>query len=253
MKRCIIALSSDLPRMGKDTFASNCSVRLNLCKFESFSFAHVLKQEVAKHYNLDEHLLMTDAAYKDLHRDKLISFSNDKREENPDIWVDHVIAKLDKYFAEQPAETLANWEGAQCAAITDVRYANEITKLRRKYENDECKVVHVHITVTDIMTMYRRMFADKPIEKWADYLRLIDDISERELQTFHLYIPPETKDDPLTWRVEKNRNPIFTPDFLLYNDYSLLIYTELAKAVTSQIRLQYDLVRLVQEPAPITM
>lgn len=244
MKRCIIALSSDLPRMGKDTFATACKAGMSLCTFESFSFAHVLKQEVSRHYGLDENLMMTDAAYKSEHRDKLISYSNDKRAENPDVWVDHVIYGMNKYFASDNVPKLTGWEGAQIAAITDVRYANEIAKLRQNYENEDCKVIHIHITVTDIMTMFRRLFADLPTEKWAEYLMLIDDISERELQTFHLYIPPATKDDPFTWRVEKNRTPIFKPDFLIYNDYSLMMFNEAARTLACQIRLMHDLVTL---------
>lgn len=195
------------------------------------SFATHLKEYVCKKYKLNFNRMMTEAAYKEFHRDKLIKDSNDLRMENPFIWFD---ALTDKYkhknidlvfiissdYPRQGKDTaaLALMEHSKkiistgrnrsinVLIVPDLRYHNEIDGFKIRMQKYFKRVVHIHVT-TNLETLFWRVGTHDGLYKT---LKLRFDRSERELTA-------ATCD----------------PDYLISNNKSKEVYSDMLYAIWS--------------------
>ncbi len=168
----IFTISSQFPREGKTELAKAFVNQIE----SSFSpyiykhyqpiilnFADQLKKVVAEVYKLDYDKLQNDSEYKALHRDKLITYSNNMRKENPKCWINELIKTYEgNKFKKQPV-----------IFIPDRRYFNE------DFRDYKIKKLVTIFVKTNIDILRKRLNND---EIFLNNLMLQYNESQREMQ-----------------------------------------------------------------------
>lgn len=169
------------------------------------SFAYHLKEYVCKKYKLSLKRMLEDAAYKELHRDKLIREGNEQRVKNPFIWFDAMVEKYKnekidvvfiissdyprqgkdtaaeaiREYCEQAMFSTPDEKGMKILVVPDLRYHNEVDGFKIHMAKYFKHVVHIHVT-TNLDTLFMRVKTHEALYKT---LKLKFDRSERELTT----------------------------------------------------------------------
>lgn len=159
----IIAISGDGMGAGKTFLAK----KLGFQEF-NLSLADCIRHDLSWYYpNYDwynktqaykDHTIVVEAG-KTV-RNMMLSYGAEKRAENPDYWINSLIYKINDLYDESKLHDIEQ----PIFTVDDVRYLNEIEKLRSAFGS---AVTHIHVTSSKAKP---EPFDNEALRDIADYI-----------------------------------------------------------------------------------